>query len=95
MKRELTKDEKELTELGLNRNLKDLEDINEAINITKKHIAFLKLKRQYEDEARPFNRASEDRELERTLKGYEAELEFMKEKIKVAKEHLSEGVESK
>ena len=95
MKRQLTKQEKELTIKGIDFRKKKIEETKKALNITKLHKEFLIKKREYEDAVRPFNREAEDKELEKTIKGYSEELKISEDTIKELENQLNNGVEQK
>ena len=95
MKRQLDKKEKELTLKGLKRNEEELRDLKEALSNTKIHKEFIEQKRKYEDTMRPYNRKNEDKEIDKTIKGYEGEIKMREEVINDVQKQLKEGIEVK
>lgn len=95
MKRELNKQEKELTEKGI-KNCKDqLISFNKELEMTIDYFQNIENKRKFEDKWRHYNREKEDKQIIDTISGYKEQIKMTEEKIKVMKNHLKEGVEIK
>lgn len=95
MKRKLTKQERELTKKGLENRQKEIEDLEEAIIVNKKHQEFLEFQRDYEDVLRPYNRKVEDSNLDIKIRTFEEKLKLAKIDVKNLNSQLKDGVNVK
>jgi len=95
MKRKLTNDERKRTERGVKDKQSEVAGLGEQVVILKKYRDFLKIKREYDDFARPINRKSEDKEINSKFQAAESILEAAEYSIKEMQKHLKEGIEVK
>jgi hypothetical protein len=95
MNRQLTSDELELTNKGIDRVTNQKTEYQKGLDNSLKYLEFLKQKRDFEDYVRPFNREKEDKDLKTTIDGYTSEIKMCDEKLEVMNNQLNDGVEVK
>ena len=95
MNRELTKEELNLTTRAIEKMKKETVDAKESISLTKKQIEYIKVKREYEDMIKPYNRKQQDTEHEKALKMANQAIESNKINTKELEKQIKEGVEIK
>lgn len=93
--RQLTKQEKEMTEKGIKNCDKQLKEFFKRLELVKLQQNFIMQKREYEDKVRPFNREIEDKEWNNALSEVESQIKLTTEKIEVMNNQLKNGVEIK
>ncbi len=94
MKRQLTKQEKELESKGKMRNLKELKELQDRLNYNKDTIKLQMNQREFEDKWRPYLRNKKDSEDNLIIKSIEEEIDSKKQLIQIADVKLKEGVET-
>lgn len=95
MKRKLTKEEEQLTKLGLDRNSKELKTLKENLDYNLDLIAKQKYLREHDDRWREFLRMQKDNEDKQVVEAINKEIANKEDLVKTAKLHLNEGVEIK
>ena len=95
MRRKLTTEEIKLEKLGLEMNKKELDALNYSFLYNQALINKQKYLRDFEDKWREPERLRKDSEDEQVLKTIQNEIEMKKNIIKIAEEHLGNGVEIK
>ena len=95
MKRKLTKQEIELTEKGITKRLKIIDDAMDTVSYNFKTKNFLKIKREYEDFIRPRTRKAQDEELDNQVKVVKQTIVESRDLILELRNHLKDGVEVK
>lgn len=100
MKRQLNKEEREISEKQLARHKKELRDLETRLRYNKKIIKLQEHKRMLEnekieidDEFREFLRRQKDEEDENIIKRFEADIKEEEKHIKILNEQLNEGVD--
>ena len=95
MIRDLTDEEKKLTEKGIEKRKKEIEKLETAIKIITVQKEYVEAKRKYEDFMRPYNRDEQDTEITQALDSKEKEIQLAKEDIERLDSNLIKGVEVK
>lgn len=95
MKRFLDKTEKEMEQLGLDRNLKDIQILKENLEYNEDLLAKQIYLREHDDKWRLFLRKQKDMEDHAVIDSIRKELKIKEELIKNAKDHIKNGVEVK
>jgi len=95
MLRQLDEKEKERTLKGIDRLNKEIKDIEESLSMKELQANYLKVKREFEDRVRPFNRKIEDDELKITTENLQEQINQKEFAIKSMLKQINEGVEVK
>jgi hypothetical protein len=95
MIRELTEEEKKICLKNKSFIEEELKEAIENLDIMEKHQVFLEIKRKYEDELRPVNRKSEDKQINDKIKELKSIIKFKEEVLTGLNKQINEGVESK
>ena len=95
MIRDLTDEEKKLTEKGIEKRKKEIEKLETSIKIITAQKEYVEAKRKYEDFMRPYNRDEQDTEISQALDLKEKEIQLAKEDIERLDSNLIKGVEVK
>jgi chromosome segregation ATPase len=95
MNRELTDEEKKLTEKGIEKRKKEIEKSETSIKIINAQKEYVEAKRKYEDFMRPYNREEQDTEISQALDSKEKEIQSAKEDLERLNSNLIKGVEIK
>jgi len=95
MMRKLNPKERELTKKGISNKEKELEDLKQTYEVLFKYSEYLKMKRSYEDYARPINRKKEDQEIKMQTELKKQEVNSTIQVIQEMYRHLKDGVKEK
>ncbi len=95
MKRQLTPEERRLTNQGIKRIQEEAKDLFLEADVLTKTLTFLKQKNYYDDFVRPYNRGKQYRELTNNGRLINMKISDAEKNIKAMKSHLREGVEVK
>lgn len=94
-KRELTKEERELSEKQLNKHKENLKELEMNMKYNKSLIKMQQDKRTHDELFRPYLLAKKDKEDEEVLNIIKKEIENSEEHIKILTDQLKNGVEIK
>ena len=92
MKRKLTNEEEKLEKLGLERNKKELDLLNYNYSFNKACLDKQRYLREWDDKWREPERLRKDLEDNNILNTIQAEIDMKKNAIKIAEDHIREGV---
>lgn len=95
MKRQLTKEEKELTNRNISINEKELKELKENLDYNQSLIIKQNYLRDHDDKWRDFLRRQKDREDENVLKTISQAIREKENIINIAKDQVKNGVETK
>jgi len=95
MKRNLTKEEKELTEKGIRNMQKELSSYEEELRIMIETLNYISMKRRYEELLRPYNQRKQDKEMKANLSAINSKIEEVTQTIKIDQDRISNGIEVK
>lgn len=95
MKRQLTKEEKELTNRNISINEKELKELKENLDYNQSLIDKQNYLRDHDDKWRDFLRRQKDREDENVLKTISQAIREKENIINIAKDQVKNGVETK
>jgi hypothetical protein len=95
MIRQLTKEEKELTEKGIKRQEEVLNITYENLEYLLKQKSFIEKKWEFEDYARPFDRKAVNKDFELKIKDLKEKIEHTSQIISISKDQIKNGVKVK
>ncbi len=95
MKRQLTREERGVTERALKGQEKKLTELKEDKDMAEETIKFELAKRAYNDKVRPYTRKREDTTHEKQLKDIQYVIDETQQVVDITQDQLNNGIEQK